>query len=356
MREIQVGLLGYGMAGQTFHAPILTTVPGLKLTKVMERHGEKAKERYPYVTVVRDTADILQDRDIELVVVATPNYTHYEFAKKALQAGKHVVVDKPFTVTSEEAKELIELAYQKNRCITAFQNRRWDGDFLTVQKVLAANLLGRVVEYECHYDRYMNYLRTSTWKESNEGGAGILYDLGSHLIDQALTLFGLPIEITADVRKQRDNTANDDQFEVVLHYEKLKVTLKAGMLVREPGPHFQIMGTEGSFIKFGLDPQEAALKKGLSPSEDPLWGSEPKDAWGTLNTEVNSLHFIGRIETVPGNYRMFYQNIYDAIEHQADLMVKPEDALKTIRVIELALLSNKEKRTVEFSLARLSHP
>ncbi|MDA8441400.1 MAG: oxidoreductase [Peptococcaceae bacterium] len=351
-RVLNVGLIGYGMAGQAFHAPIINAVPNLRLTKVVERHSHKAMERYPWVTVVDNVEVLWQDQELELVVIAVPNALHYELAKQALLHGKHVVVEKPFTVTAQQAQELIDIAESQKLILSVFQNRRWDGDFRTIQQIVRENLLGRIVEYEAHYDRYLNYIRPNTWKEESGLGSGILYDLGSHLIDQAQVLFGTPRSVTAKLCRQREESKIDDSFELRLDYSELTVTLKAGMLVRERGPHFVIHGNKGSFVKYGLDGQEEMLKKGLAPSgvSDPSWGLEPQEQWGMLNTDFGGLHCLGKIETLPGAYPDFYANIYAAIVKSADLCVKPEQARNTIRIIELAAQSNAENRTVKFEL------
>ncbi|WP_427846736.1 oxidoreductase [Desulfosporosinus acidiphilus] len=347
---IEVGLVGYGMAGQAFHAPIISSVNGLNLKTVVERHEQKAKDRYPWISSVKSVEELLADPELELVVIATPNATHFDYARLALEAGKHVVVDKPFTATSAEAKALIKLAQEKNCLLSVFQNRRWDGDFQTVRQLIEQGLLGRIVEVEVHYDRYINYLRPNTWKEEENPAAGIVFDLGSHLIDQAQVLFGLPKSVTADIRRQREESQIDDAFELILNYEKgIKVTLKAGMIVREKGPHFIVHGTNGSFVKYGLDPQEAALKLGLMPNDDPLWGQEPTEDWGELNTEANGLHFIGKVETIRGDYRAYYENIAAVLSQGNKLAVKPEEALNTIRIIELALDSQRQQRTLTYS-------
>jgi predicted dehydrogenase len=349
MREIKVGLIGYGMAGRVFHAPVITAVPHLQLAKVVERRGQTSRERYPWVEVVREAAALFEDQAIELVVIATPNSSHFELARQALVADKHVVVDKPFTLTSEQARELIDLARERNKIISVFENRRWDGDFQTVSRIVKQGCLGRLVEYETHFDRFRNYFNPErAWREEGGAGSGVLFDLGSHLIDQAQVLFGLPRMLTADIRSQREAGKADDQFELIFHYDTLKVTLKAGLLVREPGPRFALHGTEGSFVKYGVDPQEEALKRGRSPRE-PEWGVEPEAQWGVLNTQIGGLHFQGKIETVKGCYPAYYENVYQAITGQAELIVKPEEAKNTIRMIELAVQSNAEKRTVVVS-------
>lgn len=346
---INMALVGYGLAGQAFHAPIITAVPGLKLKTVVERHGVKSQERYPWVKVAKNLEEVLEDPEIEVVVIATPNFTHYDLACQALAAGKHVIVDKPFTPTSKEAEELIALAKRKQRLLSVFQNRRWDGDFLTVKQLVESGVLGELVEYESHYDRFINYLRPNTWKEEENPAAGILYDLGSHLIDQALVLFGSPQAVLGDLRRQRPKSKIDDSFEIVLHYSGgLKVILKGSMLVREIGPRYMLHGRSGSFVKYGLDPQEERLKAGLSPLGDPFWGMDSPANWGTLNTEVNNLHFRGQVETITGNYRAYYQNIYEVLTEGKTLAVKPEEGSRTLRVIECALASSREGKIVQF--------
>lgn len=344
-RDINVGLVGYGSAARIFHAPLIQAVPGLHLKAVVERHGNESQKLYPEVEVFRHIETLLEDSSIHLVVITTPNASHFDLAQQALLAGKHVVVEKPFTANSKQAQVLIKLARQQGKIISVNHNRRWDGDFLTIKKLLEHKFLGRLVEYESHFDRFRNYVRPNAWKETVGEGSGILFDLGSHLIDQAQVLFGLPQMVTADIRVQRDGGSADDNFELILHYDALKVTLKAGMLVREPCSRFILHGTEGSFIKQGYDPQENALKEGHT-SLEAGWGTEPKDRWGTLITQLNGLQFEGQIETLPGCYQAYYQNLVDAIHKKAELAVEPEEARDTIRIIELAIQSNQEKRTI----------
>ena len=346
--KIQVGLIGYGLAGRVFHAPVMQATPQLRLKKVVERRNDESRQRYPWVEVARDVQALFQDEEIELVVVATPNSSHFELAQQALLAHKHVVVDKPFTTTASRAEELIELARRQNRLISVFQNRRWDGDFLTVRKILESRLLGRLVAYESHFNRFRNARQANAWREAEGEGSGILFDLGSHLIDQALVLFGWPQMVAADIRRQRKGAQTDDYFELALHYAGLKVSLQAGMLAREPGPRFILHGTEGSFVKHGLDPQEEALKRGLTPSA-PHWGEESAELWGKLNTQIAGLHIAGQVESLAGSYQAFYQNIADAIAGSAELAVKPEEARNTIRIIELARQSSAEKRALPAS-------
>ena len=347
---LQVGLLGFGMSGRVFHAPFISSIPGLALKKIRANRPESiaaAQAAYPAAELVTEDKAILEDEEIDLVIVATTNATHYSLAKAALLAGKHVVVEKPFTVTSDEASELIALAKHQHRILTVYHNRRWDSDFKTVQKVLESKLLGNLVEYEAHFDRFRNAIKPDTWKEEDTPGTNLLYDLGSHLIDQALYLFGMPETVAADLRIQRPEGKIIDYFEVHLHYpNELKATLKAGMLVKQPGPHFILSGDQGSFVKYGMDVQEAALKKGLSPALVPEWGVEPESLWGSLDTEYKGLRFVGKIQSEVGDYRGFYENVYRAILGQEELTVKPEQARNTIRIIELAMQSSAEKRTL----------
>ncbi len=349
--KLNVGLIGFGMSGSVFHAPFITNVPGLHLAKIRETRPENiavANGRYPDAEIVQEAKAVFEDPAIDLVVLATPNASHLPLAKEALQAGKHVVVEKPFTVTSAEADELIALAKSKGKLLTVYQNRRWDSDFKTIQKLVADNFLGNIVEYEAHFDRYRDFLKPNTWKEESAPGSGILYDLGSHLIDQALCLFGLPDEVSADLRIQRQQSQIIDNFQLVLYYPTLRVILKAGMLVREPGPRYQIYGNKGAFVKYGLDVQEAVLKEGQQPKGDPNWGIEPEELWGKMNTEIKGQHVIGKLESEPGDYTAFYQNVYSAITGTEELSVKPEQARNTIRIIELAMQSHEERRTLKF--------
>ncbi|GAA4426552.1 Gfo/Idh/MocA family oxidoreductase [Pontibacter saemangeumensis] len=350
-KTINVGLLGFGMSGSVFHAPFITHVPGLHLSKIRETRPENiavAQARYPEAGIVQDARAIFEDTAIDLVVLATPNVSHLPLAKAALEAGKHVVVEKPFTVTSADADELMELAKSKGKLLTVYQNRRWDSDFKTIKKILAGNLLGNVVEYEAHFDRFRNFLKPNTWKEEDAPGSGILYDLGSHLIDQALCLFGTPEAVSADLRTQRRHSQITDSFHLLLHYPALRVILRSGMLVREQGPRYKIYGDKGSFLKYGLDVQEAALKEGNAPKGATDWGKEPEDIWGRLNTELNGQHIMGKVESEAGDYTGFYQNVYGALTGDEELEVTPEQARNVIRVIELAMQSDAEKRTLKY--------
>lgn len=350
MKKLNVGIIGFGMSASVFHGPIMSSLDYFNIAAIVCSREETvlaAKKRFPDAEVTNNAEKVINDEKIDLIIVATPNISHYDLATKALRAKKHVIVEKPFTVTTMEADELIQLAKEQERILTVYQNRRWDSDFLTIKSVVNKGLLGEVVEYEARFDRFRNVVKNG-WREEELPGSGILYDLGSHLIDQALCLFGLPNEVRADIRTQRADAKCDDNFEVVLNYDKLKVTLKAGMLVREALPHFTLLGNKGSFVKYGLDVQEDALKKGETPSTLANWGEEPESIWGTLNTEIEGLHFRGKLASINGDYRKFYENVHRAILKEEELIVRPEESRNTIRIIELAIESNKQKKTLQF--------
>ncbi|MFC4778935.1 oxidoreductase [Paenibacillus sp. GCM10023252] len=347
MDNLRAGMIGYGFAGSTFHAPVLTAVPGIELVKVVERSTSRSKERYPHIEVVSDVQSLYRDDSLGLIIVTTPSTDHYTFIRDALLSGKHVVVEKPFTVTSAEADELIELASSLGLMLSVYHNRRWDGDYLTIQELLKEGLLGEVVEAEFHWDYFSPHARQGNWREQALPGAGILYDLGVHFLDQAMGLFGKPEAIEADVRIQREGGQAHDYFDLTLRYKgQLKVVMKSSKQVREPYPRYVLHGTRGSFVKYGLDPQEDALKSGHTPST-PGYGIEREEAWGKLHTHIGELRVEGRVATLPGSYAAYYQNIYEHIRNGAELAVKPQQARMTIRLVELALQSAAERRMIE---------
>ncbi len=344
VNKVRIALLSYGMSGEVFHGPLLQAHGGFEITRVWQRNLEKPP-RHPFPRT-GEYADILGDESIEVVVVNTPNETHFSYTREALNAGKHVIVEKPFTVTVAEADELIALAEKKKKILTVFQNRRWDADFLTVKKVLEAGLVGKLVECEIHYDRFRNYIEENTWKEVNRPGTGILYNLGSHLLDQAVVLFGLPRYLDARIGIQRPGGKVDDFFDIRMEYDGFYAILKSSYLVREEGPRFVLHGTEGSFLKFGIDPQEQALKEKKTPGGD-HWGSESENWWGKLNTTIDGKHVEGPYETVPGNYLAFYNNFYDAVRAGKPLAVKPGEARDVIRLIEACYESSRTRGAVQ---------
>lgn len=347
MEIINVAIVGYGLSGRVFHSTIIRSVEGFSISKVVTKDPVKAsqaKEDIKNVVVVHSIDDVIHDPNIHLIVICTPNTSHVKMAEAAIRNGKHVIVEKPFTVTSAEAEYLIRLAQDFEVILSVYHNRRFDGDYKTVLKIIDSGTLGRLVEIESHFDRFRNELKANEWRENDLPGSGVLYDLGSHLIDQVVHKFGMPIEVYADLAAQRFGKV-DDQFELILYYQGLKVTLKSGSLVKEPLPRFILQGTNGAFVKFGLDVQEDALKAGHLPTDehhDHLWGSEPDVFWGTLNT-INECK---KIETLRGDYRSYYRNIYGAIQFGEPLLVEPKDGLNVIKVIEAAIESNRLKKRI----------
>lgn len=344
--KIKVGLVGFGISAKVFHAPFITTDSRYELVSVVERHKEESKEKYPGVQVVKSIEELLQNKDIELVVITTPNETHFPYAKAALEAGKHVVLEKPVTNSSAEAKQLMEIASRSGKVLSVYQNRRYVSDFLTIKALLDQQLLGELHTFEGHYDRYRAEARPQAWREHQLPGSGILFDLGPHLLDQVLYLFGLPNTIAADIKQQRPHAKVDDYFDLRLDYGFLKVILQAGMLVREPGPRYLIHGTKGSFIKSGEDPQEALLRAGALPVGAD-WGKEPDDIYGLLHTEKDGSIVRERYPSHKGNYAGYYNNLYETIANNKPVQEKIEHGYNTIRLIELAFESYQQQRTIE---------
>lgn len=344
--QVNTCIIGFGISGQIFHAPFLINHPKYNWTSVVERKTNNAEVFNPKIITYRSVEEALTNNDTELFIITSPNETHFSYAKQILNAGKHVVIEKPFTNTADEAKELIELSRKTGKVLSVYHNRRYVSGYLTIKDILSKNLLGDIVEYETHFNRYRPEAKPNAWRETESPGSGILYDLGSHLIDQALSLFGLPKFITADIRKQRPHAKVDDYFDIRLDYNFTKVILKAGMLVREAGPRYMVHGTKGSFIKHGDDPQENALRNGLMPAGDD-WGREPIADDGLIHTEIDGAVIKERIATKPGNFGMYYTNLYDSIANSGPLKEKPEHGYNTIKLIELAFESNNKKSAVE---------
>lgn len=346
MQPIKTALCSFGMSGWVFHAPFVHLHDGFELYAVFERTKNLGEEKYPGIKTFRSLEEMLADDAIELVIVNTPNYTHFEYAKLALLAGKHVVIEKPFTNTVAEAEELIALAEKQNMKLSVYQNRRWDSDFRTVQKVVQQKLLGEVVEAEIHFDRYSETLSYKQHKEIPGPGAGILYDLGPHLIDQALQLFGKPTAVFADTTNLRPISQVDDYVELILFYKNLRVRLKSGYLVRELLPAYIFHGTKGSFVKPRVDVQEIDLQKEKSPADND-WGTEAEAGKGLLHTEIDGKIIREYIPSEKGNYMSYYNGVYDALRNDMPLPVTAEEGLNVIRIIEAAFKSAKEKRTIE---------
>ncbi|MFI5059343.1 MAG: oxidoreductase [Candidatus Acidiferrales bacterium] len=346
---IDVGLIGFGLAGRAFHAPVIRAVPGLRLAAILQRSGTQATEQYSDVRIVRSVEELLSIESIRLIVIATPNDTHHPFARQCLAAGRDVVVDKPFTTTLAEAAELVQFAKQCGRLLTVYQNRRFDGDFQAIRQIVAGGALGRVVRFETNYDRFRPQIRPSAWREKSGPGTGILFDLGPHLIDHALVLFGLPEAITADVRMERDNAVTDDAFDILLHYpHSLRAVLRSTMLAASPRPRFVLHGTRGGFFKQSFDPQENNLRRGEIPKDAP-WGAEPEEDWGVLTVYEGEIPTQRRIPSGTGDYRDYYANVRDAILGKATLHVAPQHALDVMRILELARESSRRRCTIPWA-------
>ncbi len=334
------------MSGWVFHAPFIAINPGFELYGVWERTKNLAEAKYPTVKTFRSLEEILADDSIELVVINTPNATHYEYTKKALMAGKHVVVEKPFTVTVAEGEELIALAKEKNKLITVYQNRRFDSDYRTVKKIVDEKLLGDIVEAEIHYDRFKEEPGPKLHKEIPGPGTGLLYDLGSHLIDQVLQFFGMPDAVFADIAIMRKLSKVDDYMELLMYYPGLRVRVKSSYVVREALPSYAFHGTKGSFIKARTDVQEVMLQASEVPGGT-NWGVEPDSEKGLLHTIKDGKIIREYVPSVRGNYGDFYDQLYKAIRENGPLPVTAEQGLNIIRVIEKAYESNSAQKVIK---------
>ncbi|MCK7559206.1 Gfo/Idh/MocA family oxidoreductase [Chitinophaga sedimenti] len=344
---IKTGLCSYGHSGYVFHAPFIHLHPGFEFTAIVERSKRQAQQRFPEVKVYGSVAEMIDDKSLQLIVVNTPNSTHYEYSKAALMAGKHVIVEKPFTVHSAEGRELAKLAKEKNLMLIVYQNRRYDSDFKIIRRVVQEGLVGDVLEAEFHYDRFKEELSYKKHKEVAQPGTGVLYDLGSHLIDQALQLFGFPKAVFGDVRIIRKDSLVDDYFELILYYDQLRVRLKSSYLVREPLPAYILHGRKGSFIKSKSDVQEALLLKGLLP-EGADWGAEAQYEWGLLHTEINGEVVKKYLPSTNGNYMGFYEDVYGALAEGKPNPVTPEQGIDVVREIEAGFKSSAEGVVVKF--------
>ena len=341
---LNVGLVGFGFASKVFHAPVIRAVEGLRLTTIVRRSGTGDPD-YADVEFVRSLDELLT-RPIDLIVVATPNTSHHPIAKQSLLAGHHVVVDKPFTVTLAEAEELVRLGKETQRVLSVYQERRYTGDCVTVQKVISEGLLGRIVTFEHHFDRFRPELKPppGAWREQRLPGSGVWYDLGPHLLDYALLLFGIPQAIGADIRIERDGAVVDDAFDVTLVYPRMRALLRGSMLAAGPAPTFVVHGTRGSFIKYGQDPQESALKAGQTPAM-PNWDLESPEMYGRLTTPEGTR----AVPTVPSSFTRYYENIRDVILGKTDLAVTPAQALDVMRGLELAVASSRQRRILPWT-------
>jgi len=343
---IKVGVIGFGFAGQAFHAPVVHAVDGLELACIVERSGNSAQQRFPNARVVCTVEEMLKDDGIRLCVVATPQTSHFELARKCLLAGRDVVVDKPFTTNLKDAEELVRLAQANGRMITVYQNRRYDGDFLTVQKIISSGVLGRIITFETHFDRFRPKIKPNDWHEVPSPGMGILYDLGPHLADAAYALFGAPQTVTAQIRMQREGSQVNDSFDIQLEYPGANVSLRVSYFACVPRPRYLLYGTLGSFVKYGLDPQEEILKKRETILFGEKWGEDAGEDWGTLRLADGNSFKEEKVKTERGDYRKYYENVRDAVLNGTAPTITPQSAVDVMRILELAESSSRSKRTV----------
>ena len=342
---IDVGLIGFGLAGRCFHAPIIRAVDGLRLAAILQRSGDSAAQAYPDCRVVRSLDELLAIDSLSLIVIATPNQTHFPLAKLCLEEGRHVVVDKPFTTNLAEARELVQLAKQRNRILTVYHNRRFDADFQALHKVVASGELGRVVRFENTYDRFRRNPKPGAWREQPAPGSGVLFDLAPHLLDQAFMLLGQPLAVSADIRMERPGFATDDSFDLFLHYPGgTRALLRATMLAATPRPRLLVFGAKGSYLKREFDPLEMALRNAHVPAGG-SWVLEREENWGELTLVEGDARKTRRVPSF-GDWREFYLNVRDAVLGKAPLLVTPQQALDVMIALELALESNNSCTTV----------
>ena len=340
--NIRVGLIGYGYASKTFHAPLISGTPGMELAAVSSSDAAKVHADWPSVPVVSEPKHLLNNPNIDLIVIPTPNDTHFPLARAALEAGKHVVVDKPFTVTLSQARELDALARSLGRLLSVFHNRRWDSDFLTVKALLSEGTLGEVAYFESHFDRFRPQVR-DRWREQPGPGSGIWFDLGPHLLDQAVNLFGLPVSMTVDLAQIRPGAQTTDYFHAILSYPQRRVVLHGTLLAAAESARYILHGTRGSYVKFGLDPQEDRLKNGERlPQED--WGYDMRD--GVVTRAEGEERVQETLLTIPGNYPAFYAAIRDALNGVGENPVPASQAIQIMELIELGIESAKHRATL----------
>jgi len=342
MSPIKTALLSFGMSGRVFHAPFISLHKGFNLAGAWERSKKQIQEVYPGVQSYPSLESVLADDSIQLVVVNTPTNTHYEYTKAALLAGKNVVVEKAFTTTVSEALELKALAEKKVLKISVYQNRRCDGDCKTVREIKQSGVLGDIVDATLRFERYKPALGAKLHKEMPGPGAGLLNDLGPHLIDQALCLFGMPQALYADIRTIRENSLVDDWFDISLLYNNTRVQLRSSLLVCKQLPGFVLNGTKGSFVKSRADVQEVNLLAGMMPGNSD-WGTEPKEEAGILYSGDNEME---EIKTAQGNYYDYYDGIFKALTQNNPMPVTCDDGINVMKTIEAAVKSSEEKKVV----------
>jgi scyllo-inositol 2-dehydrogenase (NADP+) len=347
MKGIRAAIIGFGLSGRMFHARVMRSVPGFEISTVVSSRAREVEDELPLARVVASEDEVFHDLNIDLVVITTPNELHAPLATRALEAGKHVVVEKPFSVTASEGQAVVDCAKRMNRVLSVYHNRRWDNGFLTLREVLESGHLGTVYGYEARFERFRPVVKGERWREQERGGSGVLFDLGSHLIDQAVCLFGQPRGVYCDLASQRPGGVVDDYFTVLLDYDALRVVLRSGCVVGVPGPVLLAHGDKGTFIKQGLDPQEDALKAGKTPENSKPWGLDG-DSARLFSLSAEGARTQVPIGTIPGSYHRFYAELHAAITSGAPAPVPPEDAVTVIRIIEACIHSSREKRWIGF--------
>ena len=331
MKKINVALIGFGLSGRYLQAPFFEKSTDFHL-KTIVTSQQDWQTIYPHAVRADSLAAVLADDAIDLVSICSPNHTHFDYARQCLLAGKHVLVEKPFTATAAEAEILITLAQKQNRHVFVFQNRRFDSDFLTIRQLLADGELGNLLRYEAHFNRFKPLLNPKKWKEIPGVSNGILYDLGSHLIDQCIALFGAPLSVQGETYTQRAGSDIDDAFDLWLDYGTMKAYLHASLMVREPAPRYVLHGTKASFVKYGIDQQEDQLKAGLLPGM-PGFGEEPASIYGTKYTEAGDVPREEKIKSLPGNWQALFDNMAEVLLHGAVPAIRMEEVVQQLQVI-----------------------
>lgn len=342
---IKAGICSYGMSGKLFHAPFLEAHPGFEMTAIVERHRDESRERYPHSTLYRSVDEMLQDERLQLIVVNGPTATHFDQAKAVLQAGKHLILEKPMVLNVHQGEELIALAAQRQLFFSVYQNRRFDGDFYAVRDVLDQGLIGDLREMEVRFDRYRPHFSGKLHKEGDLPGAGILYDLSPHLVDQILQLFGWPLSLYADITTMRADVQAPDYFEILLFYPSFRVRLKATCIARESNYAYVLHGMNGSFLQQRSDLQEQQLMAGVKPSLEP-WCKPTDQMDGILHTTIQGETVRKETKSVPGNYMAYYEGVYRALTGQGPNPVPAGESLQNIRIIEAAMQSAAEGRVI----------
>jgi scyllo-inositol 2-dehydrogenase (NADP+) len=339
---IEVGLIGFGLAGRYFQAPVIRAVPGLRLAAILQRTGDSAAQAYPDVRIVRSLDELLAIDSIRLIVIASPNQTHFPFAKRCLEAARDVVVDKPFTNTVAEAVELLQLARKLGRVLSVFHDRRFDSDFQALRHTVAGGELGRVIRFESTYDRFRPVRKPGAWREIPGPGSGVLFDLAPHLIDQAMMILGKPTAIAADIRVERPGFSTDDAFDLLFYYPNgARALLRATMLSAAPRPRLVILGEKGSYVKLEFDALEPSLRDGQIPT-GASWMIEKEENWGELTLVESGSATVRKVPSI-GDWREFYANVRDVILGKASLLVTPQQILDVMVALELSLESNSKR-------------